>query len=205
MTVVLPDPAVARTRASGTTRGRRPTDWMLRQLPVAMLSEDFLVRFVSIFQDVGNRLLEDADGIEHVPDVTVTPTDLIPWLGSWIGVETIDRSMPEELQRRIVRSAAATMTWRGTAYGLRSYLELLSGGPAEVSEGGGVWRSGEAPPDTAWVRLQVDSTGLLAEAEFVDVVADEVPAHVHAELYVGSRRVWTSDDRPGPSSREDQE
>jgi phage tail-like protein len=207
VTLVVPDssgvPEASRERspsrveAGGQLRARRPEDWMLRQLPVSMLSEDFFTRFVSIFQELGTRLLEDADAIEHVPDPAVAPVTSLPWLGSWIGISTLDPAMPEDQQRRIVRGAAATMMWRGTAYGLGAYLELLSNGPAEVSEGGGIWRAGEAPPNPAWVRMRVESTGLFAEAEFVEVVADEVPAHVSAELYVGDRRVWSTDDEEG--------
>ena len=182
----------------GQTRPQRSPTWMLDQLPVAMLDHDFFVRFVSIFQDMGSTLLEDADNLEHVASTTVAPSPMLPYLASWIGVETIDDSQPESLQRRIVAGAAKTLTWRGTARGLRSYLELISEGPAEIEEGGGIWRAGDAPDDTAWVVMRVQSTGLLELTDFIDVVRDEVPAHVRAELYVGPDRVWTSEEEwPG--------
>ena len=177
----------------GQTRPQRSPTWMLDQLPVSMLDHDFFVRFVSIFQDMGSTLLEDADNLEHVASTTVAPSPMLPYLASWIGVETIDDSQPESLQRRIVAGAAKTLTWRGTARGLRSYLELISEGPAEIEEGGGIWRAGDAPEDTAWVVMRVRSTGLLELTDFIDVVRDEVPAHVRAELYVGPDRVWTSE------------
>jgi phage tail-like protein len=179
---------------SGHVRPQRSPTWMLDQLPVAMVDHDFFARFVSIFQDLGTTLLEDADNVEHLPDVTVTPAPLLPYLAGWIGVETIDDSQPETLQRRIVSGAAKTLTWRGTARGLSSYLELISEGAAEVEEGGGIWRAGDAPEDTAWVVMRVQSTGLLELDDFIDVVRDEVPAHVRAELYVGPDRVWTSEE-----------
>ena len=90
-------------------------------------------------------------------------------------------------------SAAQTLAWRGTRAGLARFLELSSGGPAEVTDGGGVWRDGEAPPDTAWVRMRVESTGWMPEADFIALIRDEVPAHVRAQLYVGSRLLWSSD------------
>jgi hypothetical protein len=62
-----------------------------------------------------------------------------------------------------------------------------------VSDGGGVWRDGESPADTAWVRMQVESTGWLPEGDFIELIRDEVPAHVRAELFVGARRLWSSD------------
>jgi hypothetical protein len=42
--------------------------------------------------------------------------------------------------------------------------------------------------------MTVSSTGWLAEPDFVDLVRDEVPAHVRAELYVGDRCIWRSGD-----------
>lgn len=179
---------------SGHRQPRRGDDWLLRQLPVQMLSEDFFVRFVSIFQEVGTSLLEDADNVEHVADLTVAPEESIAWLGSWIGVDSLDNSMPSALRRRIVATAARTLAIRGTVGGLRSFLELLSGGPAEVREGGGVWRAGDVPDDPAWVTMRVEDTGSLERDAFVDMVKDEIPAHVRAELYVGTERAWSSEE-----------
>jgi phage tail-like protein len=178
---------------------RRSSQWLLNQLPVGMLDADFFVRFVSIFQTVGSSMLENADNIDYLTDVTVAPDAMVRWLGSWIGTDTIDPSLEDELQRRIVASAAATLTWRGTVAGLKRFLELSSGGPAEVVDGGGVWRDGEAPSDTAWVRMTVQSTGWMDENDFIDLVRDEVPAHVYPELYVGERRIWPAEEKEAQS------
>jgi phage tail-like protein len=177
-----------------TSRSNRSPHWLLNQLPVGMLDADFFVRFVSIFQEIGSTLLEDADNIDNLVDVSVAPEPVLRWLASWIGAESIDESLDDAVQRRIVGGSATTLTWRGTGHGLQRFLELTSGGPAEVEDGGGVWREGEAPADTAWVRMTVQSTGWLGEADFVDLVRDEVPAHVRAELYVGDRRVWPAQE-----------
>ena len=189
MTAIVP-------RNVGLPAGIRTTPrspvWMLDQLPVGMLDSEFFVRFVSIFQELGSTLLDDADNVDNVVDLTVAPDAMVRWLGSWIGSDAVDPSLPHELQRRIVRSAAHTLAWRGTRRGLTLFLELASGGPAEVTDGGGVWRAGEAPADPAWVRMRVESTGWLPEADFVQLVRDEVPAHARAELVVGERRVWGS-------------
>jgi phage tail-like protein len=190
VTTLVPRPTATVAARKHT---RRSPEWLLNQLPVGMLEDEFFVRFVRIFQEIGSSLLENADNIDYLPDVSVAPDAVVRWLGSWIGTEGIDPSLPDDLQRRIVAGAAATMSWRGTAAGLTRYLELISGGPAEVSDGGGVWRDGEAPEDTAWVRMHVTSTGWMPEADFVALVRDEVPAHVYAELYVGDRRAWPAD------------
>lgn len=190
MTAVVREGSSTPVRAA---RGRDP-QWLVRQMPGQMLASDFFVRYLQIFQDLGSTLLEDADNIEHLSDLTVTPTPFIGWLGSWIGVDSLDDSMPELLRRRIVATAAATLAKRGTVSGLRSFLELLSGGPAEVRDGGGVWAADAAPEDTAWVTMWVGGTGSLATAAFVDLVKDEVPAHVRAELHVGDDLVWSSEE-----------
>jgi len=175
----------------------RSPQWMVEQLPVGMLESEFFVRFASIFQELATTLLEDADNVDNLVDLSVAPDAMVRWLGSWIASGSIDPSLPHELQRRIVKSAAYTLTWRGTARGLKLFLELTSGGPAEVRDGGGVWRAGDAPDDTAWVTMTVQSTGWMSEDDFVALVRDEVPAHARAELYVADRRVWRSDREAG--------
>ena len=191
MTSIVPRRGAQRR---GMQKAVRSPVWMLEQLPNGLLDSDFFVRFVSIFQDVGESLFANADNVENLIDVKVAPEAMVRWLGSWIGVEGIDASLPGELQRRIVESGADTLVWRGTARGLQRFLELLSGGPAVIEDGGGVWRDGEAPTSgTAWVRMRVESTGWLPEQAFALLVSDEVPAHVHAELWVGERLAWTSE------------
>ena len=51
----------------------RREQWLLSQLPVGMVEDDFFVRFVSIFQDVATTLLDGADNIDNLVDVTVAP------------------------------------------------------------------------------------------------------------------------------------
>jgi len=176
----------------------RDPDWMVNQLPVGMVQDDFFVRFVSIFQDVAATLLEDADNLEHIPDLTVTPTSMISLLGAWIGAEAVDASLPEDLQRSLLAKSGRAMSQRGTVEGIRQYLGMLSGGPVEVIDGGGIWPEGDAPPDVAWVRMQVQGTGHLSEDEFVRMVRHQVPAHVRAELFIGARRVLATAETAPP-------
>ena len=186
-------------------RGARSPHWMLDQLPLGMVEDDFFVRFVGIFQELGASLLDDADNIDHILDVTVAPPVMVRWLASWIGSGAIDSSLPDELQRRVVASAAETLTWRGTRRGLARYLELASGGSVTVEDGGGVWVDGDAPSDTAWVAMSVESTGWMPEADFINLVRDEVPAHVRAELWIAGpvRLALRRDDGAGSASSEE--
>jgi phage tail-like protein len=169
---------------------RRP-DWLIAQLPVGMLEDDFFRRFVQIFQDVGDTLVDQADNVANIVDPTVAPDAVVRYLGSWIGAQAlIDPSLPVDLQRRLVRAQSRILAWRGTARGLRELLELLSGAPVEIEDSGGVWRQGDAPDHPPVVRVRVESTGWVGTEDFVALVRDELPAHVGLELHVAGEQVW---------------
>lgn len=169
---------------------RRPSDWLVSQLPMGMLEDEFFVRFVSIFQDVATTLVEDVDNLDNIVDVDVAPPEVVRWLGSWIGIESIDSSLDVDVQRRIVRETGPILAWRGTKRGLVGFLQLLTGGDVEVTDNGGVFSEGEAPVDQPMVWMKVGSTGWLSDEDFLALVRDEVPANVLFELRVDDRIVW---------------
>jgi phage tail-like protein len=157
---------------------------------MGMLEDDFFVRFVSLFQEVASVLLDDVDNIRHMLDVTVTPEPLVRWLGSWLGVTSIDASLPHEVQRHVVREWGKTLPWRGTRRGLAHFLELITGRPPRIAETGGTFPLGRAHTVRPRVRVEVQSTGWVSEEDFVELVLDEIPADVLLELFVGSRQIW---------------
>ena len=168
----------------------RRDDWLLGQLPMGMLEDDFFARFVGIFQEVSTTYLDGVDNLDNVVDVTVAPEEVVRWLGSWLGIESIDSSLPHELQRRIVIESGRFLAWRGTRRGLTAFLELMTGGPVEIEETGGVFAEGDAPRRPPLVIMRVESTGWMPEDDFVKLVCDELPAHVDFELYAGGRQLW---------------
>jgi phage tail-like protein len=178
----------------------RRDDWLLAQLPVGMVEDDFFVRFVSIFQQVATTILDGVDNIDHVLDVSVAPDPMVRWLGSWIGADAVDASRPVDVQRLTVRTAATTLSWRGTRRGLQEFLELISGGEVELLDTGGVYVEGTAPATAPGVTIKVQSTGSLPESDFVSLVRDEVPAHVAMQLFVGPRCIYPPASF-GPDSR----
>jgi len=173
----------------------RRNDWLVGQLPMGMLDDSFFVRFVSLFQELSSTLLDGVDNIPNTVDVSVAPAELVRWLGSWIGVDHIDSSLPVPLQRRIVREWGQILSWRGTHRGLVQFLELITGGPAEVEDSGGIFVAGEAGHRAPHVWMRVQSTGWIREEDFVEVIRDEIPANVTFELFVGDRQLW-----PRPTS-----
>lgn len=168
----------------------RRDDWLLAQLPMGMLDDDFFTRFVRIFQDVAGTYLDDVDNLEHLVDPTVSPTPFVPYLGSWIGVRSIDPSLPDDLQRRIVQETSSILAWRGTYRGLVKFLELVCEGEVSVVETGGVFREGEAPSTPPRIEIRVGATRWATVDDFVALVLDELPASVPAHIFVAGELVW---------------
>jgi phage tail-like protein len=168
----------------------RRNDWLLAQLPMGMLEDDFFTRFVRIFQDVATTFLDDVDNLDHLLDTAVTPLPFVPYLGSWIGVHSIDPSLPEHLQRRIVRESSSILAWRGTRRGVEQFLRLVCEGEFEVIETGGVFRENESPTTPARIEVRVADTGWATTSDFVTLLLDELPANVPAHIFVAGELVW---------------
>lgn len=175
----------------------RRDDWLIQQLPVGMLEDEFLVRFLSIFQDVANTVAHQVDTLRHMFDPDVAPPSMVRALGSWIGVHWIDSTLPAELQRRIVTEYANLLRWRGTRRGMAILLEVISGAPATVTDSGGVFGDGDAPRMAPHVRMEVESTGWASADDLVRIVRSELPASVTFQLIAGGRSIWPPSDDPG--------
>ncbi len=168
----------------------RRDDWLLAQLPMGMLEDDFFCRFVRIFQEVAGTYLDDLDNLDHLVDPSVAPTPFLPYLGSWLGVRSIDPSLADRLQRRIVQESSTMLAWRGTHRGLVQFLELVCDGPVEVTETGGVYREGDSPVTPARVEIRVPDTGWTSAEDFVALVLDEIPANIPTQIFVAGELVW---------------
>jgi phage tail-like protein len=168
----------------------RRDDWLIHQLPMGMVEDEFLVRFLSIFQDVADTVVSQIDNLPHVFDSTVAPPTMVRTLGHWVGLDWIDPSLPDALQRKIVRVYFSLLRWRGTKRGMRALLELISEAPATVEETGGIFQEGQSPIGAGHVVLRVRSTGWATEADLLRIVEAELPASVTFELFVGDRRIW---------------
>jgi phage tail-like protein len=168
----------------------RRDNWLVHQLPMGMVEDGFLLRFVSIFQDVADTVVGQIDNLPHVFDPTVAPLPMVRALGAWVGLDWIDPSLPDALQRHIVREYFSMLSWRGTKRGVRQLLELISEAPATVTETGGIYQEGQAPAGTGHVVLRVRSSGWATETDLLRIVRAELPASVTFELYVGDRRLW---------------
>jgi phage tail-like protein len=164
--------------------------WLVEQLPAHLLGDPFFRRFVGIFAELADGLRAHADGLEHAVDVSVAPDPMVRYIGRWLGMESIDPSLPVLRQREMVRGAGTLAAWRGTRVGLEGFLALVTGAPAVVSDGGGVFPQGEAPRRPVPVRVRVQDTGQATDEHLLVLLRNELPADVEFELRVGRRPVW---------------
>lgn len=171
------------------TNRRRP-DWLVHQLPVGMIEDDFLVRFVRIFQTVADTMQLQADNVQHLFDVAVAPDVMVRTIGQWLGLDWVDPSLPDALQRRIVREYSAGLLWRGTKSGMERLLQLICGGEVSVEDNGGVFAEGTTVVSVPHVKMSVSSTGWTTEADLLRIVAGELPANVTFELIVDGRTIY---------------
>lgn len=173
----------------------RRDDWLTHQLPVGMAEDDFLFRFVSIFQRVADTAVHQIDTLPHAFDPTVAPAPMVRQMAAWLGVSWVDSSLDVRLQRAIVTEYSQIIQWRGTKRGLRRLLELLTGGgEVTITDSGGVWAEGESPHSAPHVRIDLERTGWLSDSDLVRIMRDELPATVSYDLWAAGRRLHPPDD-----------
>lgn len=171
----------------------RRDDWLTHQLPVGMAEDAFLFNFVTIFQRVADTVVHQIDTMQHQFDPTVAPTSMVRTMAAWLGVDWIDSSMDDELQRRIVTEYSRLLQWRGTKPGLERLLRLLGDGDVRVTDNGGVFAEGESPVGSPHVKLEMESVSQGRIRDVVRIIQQELPATVRFELLVAGDRVWPDD------------
>lgn len=167
----------------------RRDDWLVQQLPVGMTEDDFFVRFVSIFQEVSSTVLEQVDALPHLFDTAVAPDTQVRAIGSWVGLDWVDPTLPDAAQRRLVRGYSAGLPWRGTARGLSRLLKLITGSEPEIEDSGGVFLEDEAPEAWPHVSIRLPSAGRATVNDLIRIIRAELPATVTFDLDIDGARV----------------
>jgi len=176
-------------------RGAAAGGWLVDQLPGCFAGDDFLRRFMALFQELADGLRRRIDGIDHAVDASVAPPVFVRWMGGWLGVTSIDPSLPASRQRDLVFGFGGLLVHRGTRAGLTQALELVTGRPVKVTDPGAVVQDGDQPPPAGPVRIELAGLGAVSEADVVAVIQDWLPAAASAELWIGGQRVGVGDER----------
>ena len=105
----------------------------IRYLPSLYEGDDFMGRFVMLFESFWAPIEKQVDGFYNYLDPRITPTDHLPWLAAWLDLD-LDERWPEARLRQLIRWAIALHRSRGTKWGLLKYLEIYTGQQAEIVE-----------------------------------------------------------------------
>ena len=111
---------------------KKDADYM-RYLPELYSYDDFVNRFLMLFESFWKPINTQISQIEDYFDPNLTPEAFLPWLGSWVGME-IDETFPKDKIRLLIKNAILFYHCRGTAESLKLFLELYSGGTVTVNE-----------------------------------------------------------------------
>ena len=99
---------------------------LMEYLPTLYQGDDFLGRFLRIFEDIIDPIERTIDNVGDSLDPRLAPDEFLPWLSSWMGAD-LDENWPPAKQRELIASAATLYRWRGTRRGLREHLRIYTG------------------------------------------------------------------------------
>ncbi len=185
--------------------------WLLNYLPGVYAGDDFLNRFLLIFEDTLRPLQLMTDNLHYYFHPLTAPSDLIPWLATWVNL-VLDDNWTMEQRRHLIYTAPELYSRRGTRRGLIEYLTLYTGVVPNISEYvdgmvlGPDTRLGintriagaERHRFTVTMYLPEMSEEEIAykEQNIRRVIDTEKPAHTTYRLLLKTRK---SDDGPGES------
>lgn len=105
----------------------------LRYLPALYEDDEFMGRFVMLFESFWKPIEAQVRQIHHYFDPQLTPTEMLPWLASWVDL-VLDERWPEAQRRALLSAAVQLYRKRGTRRGLQEYLELYTGQKPHITE-----------------------------------------------------------------------
>lgn len=107
----------------------------IRYLPgIYQDAGDTLAKFLVPFEEQFGALETLLATVDNYMAPGLTPADeFLPWLAGWVAL-TLDEEWPETTRRRLLCQAVELYRWRGTAQGLRRYLELYTKLPQDQIE-----------------------------------------------------------------------
>lgn len=108
----------------------RPRSHLMNFLPVLYREVDFIGRFIKIFEQGVEPVIQSFNVMWANLDPLTAPEALLPFLAHWVGWP-INKSWSLKQQRRLIHRAVELYRWRGTRKGLRLYLHLYTGLPLD--------------------------------------------------------------------------
>lgn len=153
---------------------------LLQYLPGIYQDNDFLGRFLRIFEDL---LQHDEEVLAHPEayyDPRMAPSSFLPWLATWIDL-ALDENWPEARRRELIHRATELYRWRGTRRGLLTYLQIYAGVEPTIAE---QFTQEEGGPFHFTVTLRVEDPAQVDEARLRAIIEAEKPAHTAYTLQI---------------------
>ena len=154
------------------------------RLPGVLQDDDFLLRFVTAFDDAHAPIHATLDSLPCYFDPHLAPADFLDWLATCVGVD-LDDAWSLEQRRRIVADAARVHRQRGTSRGVVAALELALGAEVEVAESGAcTWSTtpgadpGGSSPAVIEARITVADPDTVDVRRIESLLEAVTPAHV---------------------------
>ena len=177
------DDAPAAADAAGAPRppresdGPRPTSRYLRYLPAIFHDDDFLCRFLQLFEAVWEPLEQRQDHIDVYFDAATCPVEWLPWMASWFGI-VLEDHWNEARKRALLTRVMDVYRWRGTSYGLERVIEACVGARPRI----------EIAPDNPFVfrvavRPPADADAYF-EHDLNEIITAHKPAHAGYQLEI---------------------
>ena len=102
-------------------------------LPSIFAENDFLGRFLLIFESIWEPLEHRQDHMEMYVDPATCPASFLTWLASWFDMD-VGAHWPENRVRDLLGQAMDLYQWRGTRYAMARLIELWTGVSPEIEE-----------------------------------------------------------------------
>ncbi len=141
----------------------------LFDLPAPYQDNEFLGRFLLVFESLWEPLEQRQNAIHMYFDPRTCPISFLPWLAGWMDL-SFNQHWPEFRRRQLLSEATSLYRWRGTHYGLTRMIELCTGVTPEIDE----------PPDqpfTFRVRVKTSSNNGIDRSFIEDIIQAHKPAH----------------------------
>jgi phage tail-like protein len=160
------------------------TSSYLKYLPPIYSDDDFMGRFLLIFETILSPIERTIGNLHYYFDAQMAPPELLPWLASWLGL-ALDERWPEEQRRALILAAVDLYQWRGTRRGLSEFLRLYTGLTPDIIELG-VGRRGATHADSFRfvVRFKVPDPVQVDRAMVEAIIEAEKPAHTGYSLEI---------------------
>jgi phage tail-like protein len=162
----------------------------LTNLPSIYAQNDFIGRFLLIFEHLLLPIDRQIDHLALLFDPRHTPGELLPWLASWVDL-VLDETWPEPRRRELIRSAVELYQRRGTLRGLKEYLRIYTGVSPEIYEpitrmdlSKKVDARGRLAAYSFVVTLKVPDPKAVDQAKVIAIIEAEKPAHTAYQLRI---------------------